>query len=87
MDTSKIQPRDSEMTEELEPAVTASEQLTLRDLSRVKLAITADLGECALMVREVLELTEGSIIPLNKLAGEMANVSVNNIPLARASPA
>ena len=83
MDSSKIQPLDCKNAEELEPTDEAGEKLSLRDLSQVKLEITADLGQCSMKVREVLELTEGSIIPLNKLAGEMANISVNNIPLAK----
>ena len=60
-----------------------AEGLTVDDLRDVRLTVTADLGEASLLVREVLELKAGSVIPLDKLAGEMTDIYVNGIPLAR----
>ena len=62
---------------------TSSEHLGFDDLKSVQLSITATLGEAKLTVREVLELREGSVIPLDKLAGEMTDIQVNGIPLAK----
>ncbi len=59
------------------------DRLTILDLNKMKLNITADLGTCALKVREVLELSRGSLVQLDKVAGEMADVYVNGLPLAR----
>jgi flagellar motor switch protein FliN/FliY len=59
------------------------ESLTLRDIRRVKLEVSAELGNASMLVREVLELKEGSILPLSKAAGEMADIFINGIPFAR----
>lgn len=60
-----------------------ADSLAMSDLYRVRLDVEAELGTCSMSVREVLELTRGSIIALDKLAGEMADVRVNGLPLAR----
>jgi len=65
------------------PGGVAQERLTLRDLAQVNLEISADLGHCSMLVRDVLGLKRGSIVPLNKLAGEMADIYVNGVPLAK----
>lgn len=57
--------------------------LAIEDLEGVRLEITADLGSSTMLVREILELQKGSIITLSKLAGEMSDVFVNGLPLAR----
>jgi len=70
--------------DEIKGADEASEdRLTILDLNKMKLNLTADLGTCAMKVREVLELGRGSVVQLDKLAGEMADVYVNGLPLAR----
>lgn len=60
-----------------------SEHLTLEDLRSVTLSITADLGASRMLVREVLELKKGSVVPLDKMAGEMTDVYVNGLSLAK----
>lgn len=57
--------------------------LSIADLNKVRLGITAELGRCTMTVREVLELTRGSVVALNKNAGEMTDIFVNDLPLAR----
>ncbi len=69
--------------EELAPEVQPEERLTVADLGKVKLNMTADLGARSMLVRDILELGKGSVLPLNKLAGEMADISVNGIPMAK----
>ncbi|NIA13317.1 MAG: hypothetical protein GWP08_04495 [Nitrospiraceae bacterium] len=61
-----------------------SESLTIEDLDSVRLYLTADLGRSQMSVREVLDLKQGSIVQLDKLAGEMTDIFVNDVPLARA---
>lgn len=60
------------------------DSLLFDDIARVRLTLTADLGQAVLMVRDILELKQGSVIPLDKLAGEMTDLYVNGIPLAKA---
>ena len=59
------------------------DQLSLHDLRNVRLNITADLGQCTMLVRDVLALKRGSVVALNKLAGEMTDLYANGIPLAK----
>ncbi|MFP4502508.1 MAG: FliM/FliN family flagellar motor switch protein [Candidatus Hydrogenedentota bacterium] len=73
----------AEYQEELAPQPTPSEHLSLEDLHAVKLKLTADLGQTTLLVREVLELKRGSVLPLEKVAGEMADIELNGIPFAK----
>jgi len=57
--------------------------LKLDDLKRVKLTVSADLGGCPMLVRDVLALQRGSVVQLSKLAGEMTDIYLNGLPLAR----
>lgn len=59
------------------------DRLGIEDLKAVRLVLTADLGQATLMVREILELKQGSVIPLNRLAGEMTDICINGVPVAR----
>ena len=70
---------DQELVEVQGPGV----HLGVDDLRQVRLHVTAELGRCALLVREVLELKRGSVLPLNRMAGEMVDICINNVPLAR----
>lgn len=58
-------------------------RLNMNSLRDVRLKVSADLGSCNMLVRDVLELKRGSVIPLTKLAGEMTDVYVNGMLLAR----
>ena len=44
--------------------------LTEKTLSEIPIEITVELGRTKLNLREILELAEGSIIELSRLAGE-----------------
>ncbi len=57
--------------------------LAVEDMKGVRLQISADLGSCKMLVREVLELKRGSVVQLNKLAGEMTDIYINGLALAR----
>ena len=57
--------------------------LDLDNLKKVMLKVTADLGMAGMLVRDIIQLKEGSIVALNKMAGEMTDVYVNGLPLAK----
>jgi len=59
------------------------EKLDLSDLHDVKLSISADLGRCSMLVRDILELKRGTVVSLDKLAGEMTDIYVNGLPLGK----
>lgn len=77
---SKAQPHEFE---EVRVEKVASQHLDLHDLRVVKLRITAELGSSAILVRDVLELKLGSVVTLDKMAGEMTDILVNGLPLAK----
>ncbi len=77
------EPSQHEFDEITDVGDAPDDRLSILDLNKMTLRISADLGTCALKVREVLELSRGSLVQLDKLAGEMADVYVNDLPLAR----
>jgi flagellar motor switch protein FliN len=74
--------REHEFAEVMAPGDPSPEHLDITDLASVRLNISAELGEAGLTVREVLELKEGAVVPLDKLAGEMTDIYVNGVLLA-----
>jgi flagellar motor switch protein FliN/FliY len=69
--------------EPIHEAPPPGENLSLDDLLDVKLALHADLGQCRMTVREILELGQGSVVQLDKQAGEMTDVYLNQQMLAK----
>ena len=52
-------------------------------LMDVPLQVTVELGRTAKMVKEVLALGPGSVLELDKLAGEPVDILVNERPIAK----
>lgn len=63
------------------PSVPGGSDISL--LLDVPLQVTVELGRTQLRIREVLELVPGSIVELDKLAGEPVDVLVNGKQIAR----
>jgi flagellar motor switch protein FliN len=55
----------------------------LSALQDVELDLRIELGRTELLVEEVLQLREGSVVPLNKLAGDPVDILVNGRLVAR----
>lgn len=67
-----------------EPAnITQSEARNLNMLLDIPLQVTVELGRTKRSVKEILELTSGSVIELDKLAGEPVDILVNNRLIAK----
>lgn len=49
----------------------------------IPLKITVELGRTRMLIRELLQLGQGSVIELNKLAGEPLEILVNEKLIAR----
>jgi flagellar motor switch protein FliN/FliY len=58
-------------------------RLGMDDLAAVPLAVAAELGRARTQVRDVLDLKVGSLVTLEKVAGETADVTVNGLVFAR----
>jgi flagellar motor switch protein FliN/FliY len=72
-----------EFNEVVQGKIVPFEKLAVDDLRAVRLTLTADLGIVTMFVRDILELKQGSVVSLDKLAGEMTDLYVNEIPLAK----
>ncbi len=76
---SRYEPRD-EFTEVKEEPPT---HLTLDDLAQIPVKVFAELGRSKMRIRDVLGLDKGSIVTLNKQAGELGDIYVNGVLIAR----
>jgi flagellar motor switch protein FliN/FliY len=61
----------------------AATQHSIDFLYDVNLQVAVELGRTDLTIREVLDLGLGSIVELNKLAGEPVDILINGRPIAR----
>ena len=52
-------------------------------LRRVKMQVTAHLGNALMPVRDILALKRGSVVSLDKMAGEPTDVYVNGLILGK----
>ena len=84
---SEVQPheaRDAEFQEvEASSDALSSMRLDLADLNKISLPLSADLGQAQMTVRKILDLKVGSIVSLDKLAGDMTDVTLDGLPIAR----
>lgn len=72
--------------EQLKPgsAATPANGFTdLRRLSDVPVELTVEIGRTRMTVGETLDFREGSIVTLERLAGEPVDLLVNGAPIAR----
>ncbi|HTD26515.1 MAG TPA: flagellar motor switch protein FliN, partial [Candidatus Elarobacter sp.] len=49
----------------------------------IPLEVTVEIGRTRLAIRELLQLGPGSVVELQKLAGETLDVLINGKPIAR----
>lgn len=66
-----------------EPARAGRSSADLEMLMNVPLPITVELGDAQRTIRQLVELSVGSIIELNKLAGDPLDIKVNDRTIAR----
>lgn len=62
---------------------TKSSQRDLDFLLDIPLEITVELGRARMLIKDLLQLGQGSILELDKLAGEPLEILVNNRLVAR----
>jgi flagellar motor switch protein FliN len=66
-----------------ESAPAATGAADLRRLSAVPVDLSVEMGRTRMTVGETLELRQGSIITLNRMAGEPVDLLVNGTAIAR----
>lgn len=62
---------------------THAEQTNLNLLLDIPLRVTVELGRTQKTIKDILELSQGSIVELDKLAGEPVDILVNNKLIAK----
>ncbi len=65
------------------PGHDPSQDRNLKLILDIPLKVTVELGRTKMLVSELLNLTQGSVIELSKLAGEPMEVLVNDKLIAR----
>lgn len=68
---------------ELSPTISTGEQRNIGLLMDVSMELTVELGRTKWKIKEILGMGEGTIIELDKLAGEPVDILVNNNLIAR----
>ncbi|MCG8453744.1 MAG: flagellar motor switch phosphatase FliY [Spirochaetales bacterium] len=68
---------------ELSPTISAGEQRNIGLLMDVSMELTVELGRTKRKIKDILGMGEGTIIELDKLAGEPVDILVNNNLIAR----
>jgi flagellar motor switch protein FliN/FliY len=64
-------------------AAANSEAATLELMRDVELDLTIELGRTHMQLEDVLKLRQGAVVPLDKLAGDPADIYVNGRLIAR----
>jgi flagellar motor switch protein FliN/FliY len=62
---------------------TAAEETNLNLLLDIPLKVTVELGRSKMLIKDILQLSQGSIIELDKLAGEPVDILVNSKLVAK----
>jgi flagellar motor switch protein FliN/FliY len=68
---------------EAEPTIQPSEQADLSLLLDVPLQVIVELGRTRMTIDNLLKLKQGSIVELDRIAGEPLEIYVNNKLIAR----
>ena len=63
--------------------VPSTEHATLDQISEVDLDVKVELGRTYMYLEDVLKLRRGSVVPLDKMAGETVDIYINGRLLAR----
>lgn len=63
--------------------IPSSDHATLDQISEVELDIKIELGRANMYLEDVLKLRKGSVVPLDKMAGDAVDIYVNGRLLAR----
>ena len=69
--------------EDFSAAKVSSEAVTLELMRDVQLDLTIELGRTHMKLEEVLKLKKGAVVPLEKLAGDPADIYANGRLVAR----
>ena len=55
----------------------------LKDLENIDVNLTVEVGRTEITIRDLLRLNEGSVVELDRLAGDPLDIMVNNTKIAK----
>ena len=80
---------ESQVTEENNEAVTETETKergsseNLRVLENIEVKLTVEVGSTEIKIRDLLRLNEGSVVELDRLAGDPLDILANGTTIAK----
>ena len=83
MSEKNMQVAEDEAFDELRSDTKDSAGRGIEFLLDIPLVITVELGRTRMLVRDLLQIGQGSVVELDKLAGEPMEILVNNKLVAR----
>lgn len=71
------------MSDKTEVSATELDRKNLDFILDIPLQVTVELGRTKLLVKDILQLNQGAVVELSKLAGEPLDIFVNSKLVAR----
>jgi len=72
-----------ENKEEMSDVVQDGVKENLKVLENIEVVMTVEVGRTEITIRDLLRLNEGSVVELDRLAGDPLDILVNNTKIAR----
>lgn len=79
----QVQPVELQRYDDLGSVLTEDQSTNLNLIMAVPLQITVEIGRARKQIKDILEMTNGSIIELNKQAGAQVDIFANGQPIAK----
>ena len=75
----------SEITDQNEPQVDSSDkgQIHTDVLQNIPVTLSIEVGRAQIKIRDLMRLTQGSVVELDRIAGEPLDLLVNNTVVAQ----
>lgn len=71
------------MAEEVEKTEDQESTENLKVLENIDVLLTVEVGRTEITIRDLLRLNEGSVVELDRLAGDPLDIMVNNTKIAK----
>jgi len=74
---------DSKTAQETGNDVNQQNKIDSEVLQNIPVTISVEVGRTSLKIRDLMRLAQGSVVELDRLAGEPLDLMVNNTPVAQ----
>jgi flagellar motor switch protein FliN/FliY len=74
---------DSKVAQESGKDVAQQNKIDSEVLQNIPVTISVEVGRTSLKIRDLMRLAQGSVVELDRLAGEPLDLMVNNTPVAQ----